>query len=394
MYIHYSGVWSEMAPNSFVIVLLGIFQDRKNDEFGVRDFLGKIEKLGYETVYFDDLEKRKIKYQYVVSNHIMGGVCREPASISDKAQIYCKNRIKILANSVLAVFYKSKKFEIQAVDQKQYIPLRAGVQQVRFMYGADISDEWSLDAWNEIYDLFLCHGPNDRKHLKKRFSGKTAIMGYPRYDGYFSPDLEFDDLRIEFSIDRNKETILWMPTLYVPGESVCSIPNFAESVAKLRGTYNIIVRPHPITLRENPEIIDILESLGYQIDKNSMRDMNKLYRLADYVFCDYGGSPFGSLYLQKKMIILSVPNNEGATFVKNSSNLELNSYYPVIGPDQVGGLIPILQDANLWNSVLRGGEELSKIYFADYRGTSSIKAAKILTKIEDYLANNMAADLE
>ena len=32
--------------------------------------------------------------------------------------------------------------------------------------------------------------------------------------------------------------------------------------------------------------------------------MKELYSIADYVFCDYGGSLFSSIYLKKKYILL------------------------------------------------------------------------------------------
>lgn len=70
MYAHYSSVWAAMDRDSFVIVLLGSFvRDDKEAPAGVKDLLDKIQTSGYEFTYLDDLVAKKVKYQYVVSNH-------------------------------------------------------------------------------------------------------------------------------------------------------------------------------------------------------------------------------------------------------------------------------------------------------------------------------------
>ena len=62
------------------------------------------------------------------------------------------------------------------------------------MYGADINEGWSLNAWNQIYDVILCHGVNDQAEINKRFTAKTYIMGYPRYDEYFDDSINFKNI--------------------------------------------------------------------------------------------------------------------------------------------------------------------------------------------------------
>jgi hypothetical protein len=386
MFAHYSSVWAEMDRDSFVIVLTGVFSNSEKGEHGTGEFLNKVNSLGYEVTYLSDIVARNIKYEYVVSNHILGGRSPYPESHYQLAMRNIRNAVKKSINLFNRYSGRDKRYQISNLDSVQYPPLQAGIKQIRFMYGADISDAWSLDAWNEIYDLFLCHGPNDEMHLKKRFEGKTAVMGYPRYDRYFSADLKVDDVIAEFGIDPAKSTILWMPTYDAFKEQVCSIPYFANEISQLKHNFNIIVRPHPISFRVDREGIELLESLGFNIDRDPTRDMNKLFRVAETVLCDQGGSAFGALYLGKKLVFLKTPAVDTATVVKESSNLDLMKYFPVLEVGQVETLGALINDTDYWVNCLAFGRELSDKYFANYRGSSSRVIAKILTKLDTTLS--------
>lgn len=382
MYAHYSSVWAEMDSDSFAIVLLGVFVRDSIGTNGVSDFLSKVGKLGYEISYLDDLVVNKIKYKYVVSNHILGGSSPHPVTLYQTILVKAKNVVKVVANTLTRFSGATKRYQPDKLGSNQYPPLQAGIKQIRFMYGADISDAWSLDAWNDIYDLFLCHGPNDEMHLKKRFKGKTMIMGYPRYDGYFSPNLNVDDVIAEFSIDRTKQTLLWMPTYDAFEDNVCSIPYFSRAISDLKNDFNIIVRPHPISFRLDRPGIELLESFDFKIDRNPMRDMNKLFRIADAILCDHGGSAFGALYLGKRLVFLKTPAADNAAVLKESSNLELMKYFPALEVEQTNTMGALLNDTSYWNESLESGRDLSDKYFANYRGNSSHKTAEILLNLD------------
>jgi hypothetical protein len=385
MFAHYSSVWAEMDSNSFVIVLTGVFGNAKNGEHGTGEFLTKVSCLGYETSYLTDIVARNTKYQYVVSNHILGGVSPHPCSRYQLVRHKVRNAAKITINLLNRIAGRDKNYLVNPLDPIQYPPLQAGIKQIRFMYGADISDAWSLDDWNEIYDLFLCHGPNDEMHLNKRFKGKTAVIGYPRYDKYFSADLNVEDVLAEFSIDPTRATILWMPTMDPFGDNVCSIPSFAEPISKLARDFNVIVRPHPVTFRVDPGSIKLLEQLEFKIDSDATRDMNTLFRIADVVLCDHGGSAFGAMYLGKRLVFLDMPHDADAVVVKNSSNLELMKEYPVVDTSGIAGIGALIQNDEYWQDRLKQGRKLSAKYFSDFRGDSSKRAADVLAELDRIL---------
>jgi len=380
MYAHYSSVWAAMDRDAFTIVLLNAFiQDGRQIGTGVEECVEKIRSLGYEYVYFDDLLRRGVKYKYVVSNHCMGGSSIYPtAKLVRTMKDFCKRMINRAAGWVGG----RERYTISYWDSVQYIPLQVGIKQIRFMYGADIGEGWSLQPWNEMYDLFLCHGPNDEAALRNRFRGKTAVMGYPRYDEYFKEDLDIGSVVAEFGIDPSKKTILWISTT---GAGASSIPAFAKLVSGLMGQYNIIARPHPIAFRAEPGDIELLRSLNFKIDSAALRDMNRLYKAVDLVLCDYGGSAFSVIYLGKKLILLDVPGSEDCSWLLNTSNFELHELAPVVGVQDFQNIRNMIPDEKLWDEWARRRAILFNKYFADYRGTSSLKAVEILGRLDSLI---------
>jgi hypothetical protein len=380
MYAHYSSVWSAMDRNAFVIVFLNAFADSAwKTTAGMEECVEKIRVHGYEYTYLDDVLRGGIKYKYVVSNHCMGG-----SSVHPTRYFGLKNSLRSASNRVAGWLGSGKRYVVTHCDPIQYIPLQVGIKQIRFMYGADIGEGWSLQSWNVIYDLFLCHGPNDEAALRKRFRGKIAVMGYPRYDAFFDPHLEIDSVVREFGIDPTKKTLLWITTT---GEGASSIPSFARPISGLTDRHNVIVRPHPIAFRAEPRDIELLRSLNFKIDSNPLRDMNKLYKAADFVLCDYGGSAFSVIYLGKKLILLDVPGSEKSPWLQSASNFELHETVPVVGVENFRTIHDMISEDKLWEAWDDRRAALFKRYFADCRGTSSLKAAEILRNLDSMIGD-------
>lgn len=383
LWAHYSNVWKELDRNSFSIILMDRFKPTSPffESHGSHAFIEKALQENYELVFASDLRKNGQKYKYIVSNHRIGGITKSEDSIHKKYLAQFKRLTIRLIDLINPLDNNIPRF-LNYFDSQQYYPLQLGEKQIRFMYGADISDGWSLESWNEIYDIFLCHGPNDQAQLSKRFRGIPIQMGYPRYDEYFNPLLDTNDVRTEFNIDPLKKTLLWMPTY---GDGACSIPFFADVLAKFNNQYNFVVRPHPISFLKKPGDITQLETYDYKIDRDPVRDMNKLYRIADFVLCDYGGSSFGAIYLDKALVLLDVPNSRDWFTVRNSSNLELTSHFQPLSVDACENLDAILEDEAYWSKQMITSKALRDRYFADFRGNSSKIAADILSQLDNHL---------
>lgn len=372
---HYAGVWKALGRSRFAIVLTEHFHDDDSEsrKEGLRSFLDHVRRQRYEVLDIRDVLRQGLTFPYVVTNHVISGStpARKPLQPEDEAK---KRR-----NRWLAFVGRPHEWDFD-VDIETYLPLQIGRTQIRYMYGADLSDAWSLQPWNEIYDLFLCHGVNDERIVSQRFPGKSFIMGYPRYDAYFSSALDTSAVREEFGIARDKKTLLWMPTL---GGTGSSIPVFAEPLAALADAFDVIVRPHPLSFVQEPEYIAELERLGFRIDRKATRNMNELFKLADLVLADYGGTPFSAIFLGKPLVFLDVPGADALPMNRGSTVLELKDDLPVIGPDEVRKLAAMLETESFWTKNRKSVDALFDRYFGGPRGGGSARVAGYFRRIDD-----------
>lgn len=372
MLVHYRDVWKALGSSNFLIITTKYFanDDQGVEKLGLSSFLNHIKVENYEVRPIHEIISSGMKYEYVITNHVISGSTKE---VQSKLVYFFKKAI----NRIFLSIGKVPLWGLTA-DISTYLPLQVGKKQIRYMYGADISDGWSLQSWNEIYDIFLCHGVNDERELNKRFKGKTFIMGYPRYDRFFSEDIDLSSIKSEFAIDTTKKTILWMPTL---AGDYSSIPIFSEPLSKLKDKYNLIVRPHPFSFVQEKDFIHILESLNFNIDRTAQRDMNELFGLADVILADNGGTPFSAIFLGKNVIFLDIPsakfddNSSSAAVFIGSSVMELKEHLPVISHKELPALENMLESESFYKENDACVEMLFRKYFNSPRGGGGERVA-------------------
>ena len=378
MMVHYADVWKAMGRSRFLIILTEYFScdANGNERQGLSDFFDRVRMEGYEMRKIGEVINCGIKFQYVVTNHVISGSTDEAKSETTG------ERLKKVLNRCLLAVGKDPAWKF-GVDIDTYLPLQVGKKHIRYMYGADISDGWSLKSWNKIYDIFLCHGVNDEREIRRRFKGKTFIMGYPRYDRFFSKSIDLNNLRHEFNITESKKTLLWMPTL---GGEYSSIPLFAKPLSAISKKYNIIVRPHPLSFVQEKDFIGLLEKFNFIIDRSALRDMNELFGVADVILADNRGTPFSAIFLGKNVIFLDVPDDLGAdsaatSYIAGSSVLELKKYLPVVNHqdiplfDSMLGFVEFYEENNKHITVL------FKKYFDSSRGGGAKRVADIFERL-------------
>lgn len=378
MLAHYADVWKAIGSSNFTIVLTKDFSadTNGNENLGLSDFKKHVSTEGYEVRNIAEIISCGMKFEYVVTNHMIAG------STEHVQHTTANEWIKKLLNRGLALIGKKPVWEFNA-DTRTYLPLQIGHKQIRYMYGADISDGWSLQRWNNIYDLFLCHGVNDEREIKKRFKGKTVVMGYPRYDRFFSEAMDLGNIKREFGIAESKKTVLWMPTL---GGDYSSIPLFAEPLSTIREKYNLIVRPHPFSFTQEKTFISLLERFKFIIDRNVLRDLNELYAVADVVLADNGGTPFSAIFLGRNVIFLDVPDSlDGKEKTKsifaNSSVTELKKHLPVVSHQDIPMLESMLDSEAFYEDNSKRIEMLFKEYFDSPRGGGAKRVAEIFNRL-------------
>lgn len=378
MVVHYADVWRAMGRAKFLIILTEYFScdANGNERQGLSDFWRRVRMEGYEVRPIAEIVNCGIKFKYVVTNHVISGS-------TDHAKPEASGeRLKKVLNRCLRGVGKGPAWEF-GVDIDTYLPLQVGKTQIRYMYGADISDGWSLKSWNQIYDIFLCHGVNDEREIRRRFKGKTFIMGYPRYDRFFSNSIDLNNLRHEFNITESKKTLLWMPTL---GGQYSSIPLFVEPLSVISKKYNIIVRPHPLSFVQEMDYIGLLEKCNFTIDRSALRDMNELFGLADVILADNGGTPFSAIFLGRNVIFLDVPDDldassAGSSIFSGSSVMELKKHLPVVSNQEIERLVTMLDSEAFYQENSKCVESLFKEYFDSPRGGGAKRVSDILNSL-------------
>ena len=375
---HYADVWKAMDSSDFTIILTENFYSDANGnaKLGVSDFLKYLSTAGYEVREITEIINRGIKFEYVVTNHVMSSVTKIGYF---KEQL---NRSVRLVNRDLRLL-KFKAHLGEFGGKAVYLPQQVGKKQIRFMYGADINEGNALQSWNKIYDIFLCHGVNDEREIKKRFKGKTFIMGYPRYDRFFSGEIDFSSIRREFGLTESKKTVLWMPTL---GGDYSSIPLFAEPLSKISEKFNIIVRPHPISFVQEYDFISLLEKFNLNIDRNVLRDMNELFGVVDVVLADNGGTPFSAIFLGKNVIFLDVPEDLGpasaaSCYIVGSSVMELKKHLPVVNNQDIHLLEKMIDSEKFYKENDKHIDALFKKYFDSPRGGGAKRVVDIFSSL-------------
>ncbi len=379
MLVHYQDVWKALGSSNFAIVLVDYvfyFDVNGKPKRGVPDFLDHTDAENYEVRKITEIVNCGIEYEYVVTNHMISG------STQDAKPETIDSYFKKLLNLGLLLLGKDPVWVFE-VSSDTYLPLQVGNKQIRYMYGADISDGWSLQSWNDIYDVFLCHGINDKQEIDKRFRGKTFVMGYPRYDRFFSEEMDLDGIKQEFGISESKKTLLWMPTL---GGDYSSIPLFVEPLSTISGKYNIIVRPHPFSFVQEKHFISLLEKFNFNIDRKALRDMNKLFGVADVILADNGGTPFSAIFLGKNVVFLDVPDDvatesAATSYIIGSSVMELKGSLPVVNHRHISLLESMLDSDEFYKENRKCIEALFSKYFDSPRGDGAQRVVDIFKSL-------------
>ena len=236
---------------------------------------------------------------------------------------------------------------------------------------------YSLGAlpWNKSntmldYDeIFVC-GPYEENIYNQKYNSEIEIkqVGYPKFDSFINNNDK--TIRNNIELDCSKKTILWLPTK----DGLCSIDKYVNIISKLRDNYNVLLKPHPF--EENARI-KIAVSCGIEVVESS--DSAPFYQIADFVFCDYGGSAFGALYMDKPILFLSPDNPyKDKHYSNDSPELILRKKLLYIDDIKIDELTNLLSDKSLWAKQKIIRKELRSIFFTDNYGKSGEYAAKLL----------------
>ncbi|NNE04387.1 MAG: CDP-glycerol--poly(glycerophosphate) glycerophosphotransferase [Xanthomonadales bacterium] len=328
---HYKNIWRHLSPEEFEIVFAG---QNPEDSSEIRQFASR---HGYVARALNEVEG-KVQYGTVVSNH--------PFVFGQHAHFMPR----------LAVL---------------------GHKHVRLMYSLGKA-RWNFSNWNDVYDLVLTFGPFHEKGLGHLESARTRQVGYPRFDHYFRGEIDTRQVATELGLEAARKTVLWLPTW----AELSSIDTFVDSIAALNEEFNLLVKVHPLTATREPARMKRLANAGIQTMADINRDNVELFAVADFVLCDYGGSAFGAIYMDKNLLLLNSEQAESDEYTGNQSmDVQLRSWIPNIGAERKNELAGMLRDDAIWAD--QGGKRrhIEQKVFAPNKGTASEVAAQAIREL-------------
>jgi hypothetical protein len=362
---HYHNVMVEMDNERFDVILADKFK-------GVRyePLIDRLTSYSWSVIFLSDVFWI-YKYKCLVTNHYFGGETVEQSSF-----IYRFAYLIIQSINHFLPFLGIKKI-VQI--KKQYFQNIMGKYNIRFMYGADVGGE-KFGSWNNLFDLFFCHGPNDSKMIKDMFDKPVYEMGYPRYDGYFNSNKNIIEIKNKFNCDNDKKTISWICTV---SEYFSTIETYYLAMKELASDYNIIIRPHPLEIdkqydRYNETVHKIVTSDNFILNDDSFQDMVELYQISDFIVCDYGGTIFSALYMEKNILLLNHNSVHKDLGIYTSTSMDVRNYLLNINQQDSYKIKEYLQDDELWKKSHKRMQEARSLYFGDHYGDSATKAAEKL----------------
>ena len=203
-----------------------------------------------------------------------------------------------------------------------------GEKSIRYPSGMDLKLRYyPPSSLEKNFDIFFTHSQMETDLIKKKFKKKICnIIGYPRYENLKKYDQIKNDLKKEFSLNNDKKLIFWTPThIFFPQETSLNFLPWIETMSKLNNEFNIIIRPHPKLLNKEIKILDILRNKNFFVDLKSDRKIGEIYKVSDLIICDYGGTIFSALYLEKPILLLNIDKNT-EFYNQQQKNLSLDIF--------------------------------------------------------------------
>ncbi len=327
---HYRPIWRALDPASFLILAAS---ERSLDNELIFAFAAA---NGYQAAFIGDVLTEGRRFETTVSNHPWAA--------------------GTLADGSPALW-------------------EIGARHVRMMYALG-KDGWNYAPWNERYDLILAWGPYQAERLAGFEHPRILQVGYPRFDAFFTATESRDTLVARLGGDPARPTLAWLPTW----SRHSSIDAFAETIAALGETMNILLKVHPLTATTEPERMARLAGLGLKPVALTF-DNVELFRAADIVAADYGSSAFGAIYADRDLVLLDVPGAASADdeFAgPESIDHRLREWILNIDPDEGHRIGEFLDDTSGRQQQAQVRDRLRRWLFAPFDGfAGEIAAAAI-----------------
>lgn len=135
----------------------------------------------------------------------------------------------------------------------QYFKRYQGIRHVQVFHGT--SDKpFNFHPSLARYDLIAVPGPKMRDDIVERGLAspeRIAVIGYPKIDHFLKSNFDARAFSREIKLDPSRKTLLYSPTWDDP-DHYSSFARYIVCILRKLREYNIIVKPHPNTLRYRP----------------------------------------------------------------------------------------------------------------------------------------------
>lgn len=315
-------------------------------------------------------------------------------------------------NKLLALFMahvNCKVFVMTLTDLNQF-HLKRSLNLVHYVYvfHALVSTHmiYRYGAFDH-YDSILCCGPHQAKEIRRHeelygLPAKTLkAAGYYRLERIYQAYQKYSS---EKSPSVTKETVLIAPSW--------GVANILESCGErlvellLKEGYEVIVRPHPETIRRSPDLVSVFASEfgsnpSFTLETSVASDGSLLS--ADVLISDYSGIALEYAFgTERPVLFLDVPNK-----IRNQRYRELgieplelslrSEIGVVVSPKELGSVPQMISDLIL-NRVAYKKKiaELRNAYVYDFGHSSEIGAEYIVNiagGMEENIAGATTADV-
>ncbi len=235
----------------------------------------------------------------------------------------------------------------------------------------------TYEDYNKYFDVIFCVGPFSKKVYQEAYGKNKEILdfGSTRFENLSSYP---QNRRIWTS----PKTIVWLPT-HTP---VSSLPKFLRIIESLHDNYDIYLKPHPASFHEIQNLDKILEKLSnIHVIKKDINSCD-LLKMADFVFCDYGGSVFTAIYNDKNVLFLNTDNINylakrypfGLDTPEVLLRKEIINFDPCCTSDDI---LKVLKNDKIWEEQKKVRKSIRKQFFTITKEPASQKIANKLVEL-------------
>jgi CDP-glycerol glycerophosphotransferase (TagB/SpsB family) len=168
-------------------------------------------------------------------------------------------------------------------------------RKVTMPYGAG-KELTTLGLWKREFDLILAYGEKD--HNFYSLLTKSQIVGNPKFDDWFEDEIDYAPISsLKKRLDFGKKNVVYLPT----HSDLGSIDELADQMKVLTDGYNVLVKLHYYTVREEKERIEKLRHEKI-ILLNDDTDLLPLLKLADVIVSDNSSAIFDVILADKPIV--------------------------------------------------------------------------------------------